>query len=136
MFHMSRDTYDRIQALAEALRDSEEFKELNAAEGAGEKDGELVASVAAFTEKRQKLENETLRDEKDFDLIGALTRELDEESEHMRTLPAYQRIIAARQSFNGMMTAVNEVLQAILFPDVQCSCSGNCSSCSGCSSQE
>lgn len=136
MFHMSRDTYDKIEALAKSLRDSDEYKALKEAEDAGENDKELSACVAAFIEKRQKLEDETLKDEKDFDLIGALTREIDEENERMMAMSAYKRILEARKGFNSMMAAVNDVMQAIMFPDVQCSCSGDCASCGGCSSQK
>lgn len=134
MFKLHYTVYEKAEELAKLLSQSNEYTELRAAEDAGEKDPELSACVAAFIEKRQKLENETMKDQKDFDLIGSLTREIDEENEKMRQLPAYKRIMDARGEFNTMMTAVNEVLQAVMFPDAEtAACSGDCSRCAGCS---
>ena len=65
--------------------------------------------------------------------IGALTREIDEENDKMKTLPAYKRILDARSDFNAMMAAVNEVLQSVMFPDAEtAACGGDCSRCQGC----
>lgn len=133
MFKLHYNVYEKAEELAKLLAQSNEYAELQAAEAAGEKDPELSACVAAFIEKRGKLENETLKDEKDFDLIGALTREIDEEDARMKTLPAYKRILAARSDFNAMMAAVNEVLQSVMFPDAEtAACGGDCSRCQGC----
>lgn len=133
MFKLHYNVYEKVEELAKLLAQSSEYTELQAAEDAGEKDPELSACVAAFIEKRQQLENETMKDEKDFDLIGALTREIDEENDKMKTLPAYKRILDARSDFNAMMAAVNEVLQAVMFPDADtATCGGDCSRCQGC----
>ena len=133
MFKLHYNVYEKVEELAKLLAQSSEYTELQAAEAAGEKDPELSACVAAFIEKRQQLENETMKDEKDFDLIGALTREIDEENDKMKTLPAYKRILDARSDFNAMMAAVNEVLQAVMFPDADtAACGGDCSRCQGC----
>ena len=133
MFKLHYNVYEKVEELAKLLAQSSEYTELQAAEDAGEKDPELSACVAAFIEKRQQLENETMKDEKDFDLIGALTREIDEENDKMKTLPAYKRILDARSDFNAMMAAVNEVLQAVMFPDAEtAACGGDCSCCQGC----
>ena len=133
MFKLHYNVYEKVEELAKLLAQSSEYTELQAAEDAGEKDPELSACVAAFIEKRQQLENETMKDEKDFDLIGALTREIDEENDKMKTLPAYKRILDARSDFNAMLAAVNEVLQAVMFPDAAtAACGGDCSRCQGC----
>ena len=73
MFKLHYNVYEKVEELAKLLAQSSEYTELQAAEDAGEKDPELSACVAAFIEKRQQLENETMKDEKDFDLIGALS---------------------------------------------------------------
>ena len=111
MFKLHYNVYEKVEELAKLLAQSNEYTELQAAEDAGEKDPELSTCVAAFIEKRQQLENETMKDEKDFDLIGALTREIDEENDKMKALPAYKRILDARSDFNAMMAAVNEALR-------------------------
>lgn len=135
MFHMSKVIYDKAAELGKLVAESEQFKNLQMLEEAGEKDPELSACVAAYLEKRQKLEDETLKDEKDFDVIAALTREIEEESQHMNQIPAYKNLQQARKDYNAMMSAINEVMYFVMYPDANggCSCSGNCSTCSGCS---
>ena len=132
MFHMSREMYDAVEALGRLIASSDEYKAMKAAEAAGESDAALSACVAQFIAKRQALEAETRRDDKDFDKIGALTHELDDISGQMHALPAYQAMQQARSDFDALMQGVNEALQGIINPDVQCSCSGNCDGCAGC----
>jgi len=138
MFHMTKAIYEKATELGKLLAESEEFKKLQMLEETGDKDPELSACVAAYLEKRQQLEEETLKDEKDFDLIAALTREIEEESQRMCNIPAYKELNQARNDYNAMMSAINEVLYFVMYPDAAggCSCSGNCSTCSGCSSQK
>lgn len=136
MFHMSREIYDAVQALGRLLTASDAYQALKAAEAAGEKDPALSACVTQFIAKRQELEAETRRDDKDFDKIGALTHELDDISEKMHALPAYQAMQSARGDFDALLQGVSEALQGIINPDVQCACSGNCEGCGGCGPQE
>lgn len=133
MFHMSRAIYDKAVELGKLLAESDTFIALQAAEEAGEKDPELSQCVGTYLEKRQQLEDETMKDEKDFDLIAALSREIDEESQRMKTIPAYEKLQQARHEYNLLMSGINDVLSATLYPDNICSCSGNCATCGGCS---
>lgn len=132
MFHMTKTIYDKTIELGKLLAESEEFLTLKKLEDEGEKDPELSACVANYIEKRQQLEQETLKDDKDFDLISALTREIDEEYQRMRTIPVYAALQKARNDYNALMAAINEVLQAALYPE-STGCSGDCASCGGCS---
>lgn len=132
MFHMTRTVYFKAQELGELLAASEECKALEKAEAAGQLDKALSACVAEYAQSREELEELTRAEEKDFPKIGALTRELDDITERMHALPAYQAIIAARADFDAMMQAVNDVVQSALNPDAAGGCSGNCQGCSGC----
>lgn len=132
MFHMSRAIYDKAVELGKLLSESEEFITLKAAEDEGQNDPDLSKCVSSYLEKRQQLEAETLKEEKDFDLISALTREIDEESQRMNALPAHQKLQQARNNYNMLMSGINDVLYATMYPDTSCSCSGNCSTCGGC----
>ncbi len=133
MFHMSRAIYDKAVELGKLLAESEEFTALKACEDAGQNDPELSKCISAYLEKRQQLEAETLKDDKDFDLIAALTREIDEESQKMNAIPAYEKLQQARNDYNMLMSGINDVLYATMYPDNLCSCSGNCATCGGCS---
>ena len=86
-----------------------------------------------MAENIQKMEEETMKDDKDFDLIAALAREIDEESQRMKSIPAYEKLQKAREEYNMLMSGINDVLYATLYPDTSCSCSGNCATCGGCS---
>ena len=132
MFHMSREIYDKIEELAHLLTQSEEFQAMKRAEKESEADPALAACMTSYNAKRAQLEDEADKEEKDFDAISELTRELDEISAQMYALPAYHARQQARIPFNQLMQGVVEVLQNVVEPDVQCSCRGNCASCGGC----
>ena len=132
MFHMSREIYDKIAELGQLVTQSNEYQAMKQAEKTGEADPALSACVAQYMGKRTLLEKETAKDDKDFDAIGELTRELDDISTRMYQLPAYAEMQQARKQFNALMQGIVEVLQNVVEPDVQCSCSGNCESCGGC----
>lgn len=133
MLHMSRAIYDKAVELGKLMAESDTFIALKAAEEAGEKDQELSKCISTYLEKRQQIEEETMKEDKDFDLIAALTREIDEINQQMNALPAYEKLQQARKEYNMLMSGINDVLFATLYPDNTCSCSGNCASCGGCS---
>ena len=134
MFHMPRAIYDKAAELGRLMAESEVFLTLKKAEEDGQNDPALSACISTYLEKRERMEEETMKDEKDFDLIAALAREIDEESQLMKTIPAYQKIQEAKAEYNNLMSGINDILSAMLYPDVSCSCSGNCAACGGCSS--
>lgn len=133
MFHMSRAIYEKAVELGKLMAESDTFVALKAAEEAGQNDPELSKCISSYLEKRQQMENETMKEDKDFDLIAALAREIDEESQRMNAIPAYAKIQQARSEYNQLMSGINDVLYATLYPDTSCACSGDCASCGGCS---
>lgn len=132
MFHMSREIYDKIEELAQLLMQSDEYKAMKEAEKESEADPALAACMASYHAKRAQLEEEADKEEKDFDLLAALTQEVDEITGQMYALPAYHARQQARIPFNRLMQGVVDVLQSVVEPDVQCSCRGDCASCGGC----
>ena len=135
MFHMRRELYDQIETLAESIRKTEEYAAMKQAEEAGKSDAALARCEQEYNEIKEKLEQELSKNEKDFDLIGALVREMDDVSEQMKPMPAYQDIQQKRAEFEKMMQAVTDVLHSIVLPDIACSCHGDCGSCPGCGSR-
>lgn len=132
MFHMSREIYEKIEELAKLITESEEYQKMKTAEQLASQDPSLSAKEDAYMQTRQQLEAELSKEDKDFDRIGALTYELDDISEAMHRLPMYMLRQQTRQDFAALMNGVSDVLQNIVEPDIQCSCSGNCSNCGGC----
>ena len=133
MFHMSREIYDKIEELAGMIANGPEFQAYKAAEAAAAADGQLTALQNSFMAVRKQLDAAIAPEDKDFDLISALTQELDDLSEQMHRLPSWQNLDSARGEYEQLMQGVSDVLQNVIDPDVQCSCRGSCSGCSGCS---
>lgn len=132
MLHMTQEIYFKTCELGKLIAESEDFKAMKAAEDIGATDPDLAACVDEYVHKRGQLEEETAKDDKDFALIGAYTRELDEISERMNALPAYHQMMTARANFDAMMQAIADIIQSTLNPEAS-GCSGDCSKCSGCS---
>ena len=132
MFHMSREIYDQVEALAGLVRESPEFQAVRRAEDEGKKDAQLVALTAEYAMKRRALEDEIAKDEKNFDLIGALSREIGELEDEMTANPVCQAMRQARGEYEALLQGIGDVLRNVLEPDVQCDCSGDCASCGGC----
>lgn len=136
MFHMSREIYDKIEELARLIADSEEFRAMKRTAKISAEDAQAAPLLAEYREKQQALEAELEKDERDFDRVGALTRELDELGEALNTLPAYHAAQLARQEYDALLQGVADVLQSVIDPDIQCSCRGDCSECPGCGQAE
>ena len=132
MFHMSREIYDKVEELARLLAESEEVKAMKQAEAEGKKDLHLAMLLTEYTQKQRILEAEIDKEDRDFDLISALTLDTDEIRERLRAIPAYQTILQKRGEYESLMQGVNDALRNIINPDIQCSCSGRCDTCGGC----
>ena len=108
MFHMRREIYDQVEALAGLVRESPEFQAVRRAEDEGKKDARLVALTAEYAMKRRALEDE------------------------MTANPVCQAMRQARGEYEALLQGIGDVLRNVLEPDVQCDCSGDCASCGGC----
>ncbi len=123
--------------LGKELQECEKFKEYMAAKKDFLENDELKTKLSEFKvqkallDKQAELEN---ADEVVIDAIGAraelLYREINEN-------PVFVRFQNAEQEFNMLLGAVNTTIGSFLKdPDevsASGSCSGNCSSCKGCS---
>ena len=136
MFHMSREIYGKIEELARVIADSETFKAMKLARKASAEDQQAAAGIAEYAQLQQKLESVMGQKDLDFDQIGAMTRELDEISEKLNAIPSYQAYRQAKQEYDTLMQGVNDVLQNVIDPQIQCSCRGNCNECAGCGQEE
>ena len=130
---MSESVILKAKELAGVIAQSPEYITMRATEDAAGQDEQLTALFSQYDSIHRDIEDATLKQEPDFDRIGALTRELDEVQQQIKAQPLYQALQQARKGFSDMMSAVNGELSAALNPGgSQGGCSGNCSACGGC----
>ena len=132
---MNESVIEKAKELAKALASSDEYLTMRAAEDAGTRDVKMTAAFARYTELQEQIKEATLRETPDFQLIGALSRELETVQDEMQRIPAAIRMQEARKNFSELMAAVNEELSKALNPDPgkgTSGCTGNCAACGGC----
>jgi len=130
---MSQDVLLKAKELADIIARSPEYITMRATEDAAGQDEQLTALFSQYDSIHRDIEDATLKQEPDFDRIGALTRELDEVQQQIKAQPLYQALQSARKQFSGMMTQVNATLSSVLNPNGNGGgCSGSCAGCSGC----
>ena len=134
---MNETVIEKAKELAKALASSDEYLAMRAAEAAGTKDEKMAAAFARYSELQGQVREVSLREAPDFQLIGALSRELETVQDEIQHAPAAIRMQEARKQFSELMTAVNEELSKVLNPDPgkgTSGCTGNCAACGGCNS--
>ena len=130
---MSQQVIDKAKELAGIIAQSPEYIAMRATEDAAGQDEALKEMFRQYDSIHRDIEEATLKNEPDFDKIGALTRELDEVQQRIKAQPLYQALQQARKGFSDMMGQVNAELSSVLNPGGSSGgCSGNCSSCGGC----
>ena len=133
-----REVMNKAQELAEAILDSECYREMKRTEAEMRRDPEAAAALGEMIEKRNRVENILASADMDPNELAEASREMEEaekrmnENEMIRTLKQY------RNDFQTMMDNVNKILRLVITGEVEeensgsTGCSGNCSCCSGC----
>lgn len=129
-----KNVMDHAQALAEAIVESEIYQAMHKAEQAMMHDEEANKVVANFMEKRQAVEALLASNDMDHDALAAAGKEMEAAENAMSTNKAVAALTVARRDFSGMMENVNRILRLVITgePEEPHTCSGSCSSCSGC----
>ena len=131
---MSENVMQKAQELANALRFSPEFILMRATEDAANQDEYLTSIYMEYERKRAEVEQLTVQDDPDFEVLKARTRELEELQARYNEHPLAKAVKQSRSDFAAMMREVNATLQQVLNPEGTQArgCSGSCSTCSGC----
>ena len=130
---MSQPVIDKAKELANIIAQSPEYIAMRATEDAAGQDEALKEMFRQYDSIHRDIEEATLKNEPDFDRIGALTRDLDDVQQQIKAQPLYQALQQARKGFSDMMGQVNQELSSVLNPGGSSGgCSGNCSACGGC----
>ena len=129
-----KNVMDRAQALAEAIVESEVYQNMHKAEQAMMQNEEANKVVADFMEKRQAVEALLASNELDHDALSAASVEMEAAEKALNANEDIAALQNARRDFTNMMDNVNRILRLVITgePDEPHTCSGSCSSCSGC----
>jgi len=133
MYQLSSEMLDTATKLASLISESKELAALHQAEQDAENDPELIKRVADYVTARTALDTEAAKESPDPERIIALSHESEEAEGAIKTVPAYIASEECRRAFNDMMQAISTILQSAIGSNSTSTCSGNCSSCSGCS---
>ena len=125
---------NQAEMLAEAILESEEFINMRLSEQAAMHDKEATELIAAYTEKRTKVENILADANMNPGELAKAGGELEEVERAIDANEALNKMRDTREAFNEMMRKVNSIIKFVVTGenDEEESCSGSCSSCSGC----
>ena len=133
-----RDVMNKAQELAEAILNSETYKEMKKSEAEMRRDSEAAATLGDMIEKRQRVESILSSADMDANLLAEASREMEEAEKRMNENEMIQTLKSCRNDFQTMMDNVNKILRLVITGEVEeenggsTGCSGNCSCCSGC----
>jgi len=136
---MNEVIFERAQALAEALRDSETFQTIKNLEATLVHDDDAMAIMQQIASLEQEIsammQDPSMDQTLMADKMKAYQQARIQASQNMR-ISMYEQ---AQEEFNQTMKQMNQVISAVLSgrdPAEACSasgsCSGSCSSCAGC----
>lgn len=132
------DIIDLTRKLGKLIQEDERYIKLKITQQNSDNDAELQKLIGDFNLKRMNVNTESSKDERDENKIQKLNDELRElYSEIMQnaTMIAYNE---AKQEFDVLLNRINAIIiqsaqgEDPETADYQESCSGSCSSCSGC----
>lgn len=125
---------NQAEMLAEAILESEEYIAMRLAEQAAMKDEEATRLVAAYSEKRQEVENLLADANMDHGALAKAGEELRNTEQAIDACEVLNRMRETNEAFTNMMKKVNSIIRYVVTGEEEQEegCSGSCASCSGC----
>lgn len=127
--------FEKTRELGEALKQSEAYARMQAAEQKAMQNMEAAEMMAQYLEKRGHIQEMMEVENPDPAVMQRLSNEMDEIQERLQMIDDIVELTTARGEFNALIGQINQVLQFIVtgrMTDEEGGCSGSCSSCSGC----
>ena len=125
--------------LGKAIQQDDRYLTLRLAMEANDNDEQLQAQIGEFNLKRMSLNQEIQKEERDQDKMNALDKEIKELYAAIMGNPKMMVFQAAKQEMDSVMDLINQILTMRVNGEdpeyaeaAQSSCTGSCSSCSGC----
>lgn len=131
---MNEKIFELARELGEAIKQSEAFLGMKKAEEEANNSDALVKLSGEFENVRYCMQEESMKDEPDHQLMSDLTKRMSEIKQSMLENASMKQLQTSREAFSALMNEVNRQLQGVLNPESleEHSCSGSCHSCSGC----
>ena len=127
--------FEKTRELGEALKQSEAYARMQAAEQKAMQNMEAAEMMAQYLEKRGQIQEMMEVENPDPAVMQRLSNEMDEIQEKLQLIDDIAELTAARGEFNALIGQINQVLQFIVtgrMTDEEGGCTGSCNSCSGC----
>ena len=119
--------------LGKLIKKDEAAQKLFAAKDAYEHDEQLNRLLTEYNVQQQALTMEYAKANPDQDFVGAIDKRIRELMEEITAHPLFIAYQDAEREYSDFMQLVNDEINFQITG--KRSCSGNCSSCSGCSSE-
>ena len=126
--------FEKTRELGEALKQSEAYARMQAAEQKAMQNMEAAEMMAQYLEKRGQIQEMMEVENPDPAVMQRLSNEMDEIQERLQMIDDIVELTSARGEFNALIGQINQVLQFIVTGrmDDGSECSGSCESCKGC----
>lgn len=125
------EIFEKARELGEAIIESNEYKELKAAELAQENDEEALSLLKEYSDVRSRLAAEIQKGDVSEDRIACIREELEEAYGKMTTNDKITAYINAQRTFQAIIDQMNNIISFHITGKMPGGCSGNCSSCGG-----
>ena len=132
------DIITMARELGKLIQQDERYKRIDAAKKANDEDEKLQELIAKFNLKRSELSVEMSQENKNPEKLNQLDKELKALYQEVMANPNMAEFNAAKAEVDGMMNFISTILYGSVNgedPDtieMQASCCGKCSGCSGC----
>ena len=127
--------FEKTRELGEALKQSEAYARMQAAEQKAMQNLEAAEMMAQYLEKRGQIQEMMSVENPDPAVMQRLSNEMDEIQERLQMIDDIVELTTARGEFNALIGQINQVLQFIVtgrMTEEEGGCTGSCNSCSGC----
>ena len=125
------EIFEKARELGEAIIESDEYKELKAAELRQENDEEALTLLKEYSDVRSRLASEIQKGDVSEERIAQIREELEEAYSKMTTNDAITAYINAQRTFQSIIDQMNSIISFHITGKMPGGCSGNCSSCGG-----
>ena len=133
-----REVMNKAQELAEAILDSECYREMKKTEAEMRRDPDAAAVLGEMIEKRNRVEEILASSDMDPNELAEASREMEEAEKRMNENMKIIELKEKRKAFQTMMDNVNKILRLVITGEVKddsrgtVACSGDCTACGGC----
>lgn len=124
----------QAEMLAESILESDEYIAMRLSEQAALKDEKATGLIAAYTEKRQAIENLLADANMDHGELAKAGEELTSIEDAIGQNELITKMRGSRESFNEMMKQVNSLIRFVVTgeqDEEEEGCTGSCESCGG-----